>query len=289
MPVYNGEKYIAEALDSVLSQTYPNFELIISDNASEDRTQEICLNYCRRDPRIKYVRQKRNHGGHWNFNYVTQNAKGQLVTWLAYDDILEPRFLEVSVAYMSLHNNTVLASGDFKIIDQSGAESGVENLEKIRRHINWNKRRVEFFKYPISNVYFCIYGMMKTEICKSVLESVREPKVAAGSELPILARFAAAGEISSIPIVLRKYRRHGASMYTNELAEIEKKSVLRRNWIRIKNLYRLRYDQMTVLFSSSLSVESKFGVTIDVLLSYVRLFFLKTLRVPTKIIRILGG
>ena len=63
MPVFNGEKYIVEALDSVLDQTYSEFELIISDNASDDRTPEICQEFARKDPRVRYFRQPANVGG----------------------------------------------------------------------------------------------------------------------------------------------------------------------------------------------------------------------------------
>ena len=218
---------------------------------------------------------------------MTQNAKGEFITWLAHDDILEPMFIEEAVQYISHNPSTVLVASDFSIIDQNGAELGVEKLTRIRDHINWEKRCVEFFKNPISNVFFCIYGLMKTEICKSVLRSVPAPKILAGSELPILARFAVLGEIAAIPIVLRKYRRHPASMYSSEVSAISKLSMLRRQLIKIVNLYRLRLDQMTVLWSSALSLNFKLLISIKLLFFYLILFFSKVLRVPSKIIRLL--
>lgn len=287
MPVYNGERFIRKALDSLLAQTFTDFELIISDNASDDDTQSICNEYSKKYPRIKYVRHKKNLGAHWNFNFVTQNAKGKFITWLAHDDILEPMFLEETVQYMSQKPSTVLVASDFGIIDQNGTELGVEKLTKIRGHIDWEKRCVEFFKYPISNVFFCIYGLIKTETCKSVLQSVPEPKIATGSELPILARFAVAGEITAIPIVLRKYRRHPTSMYSSEVGAISKLSMLRRQSIKIANLYRLRFDQMTVLWSSSLSLSFKYLISMKLLFFYLILFFSRVLRISSKMIRIL--
>ena len=279
MPVYNGEKYIREALDSVLAQTYQAFELIISDNASNDRTQEICMEYAKRDARIRYVRQSSNLGGHWNFNFVAREAKGSLFTWLAHDDILMPHFLEEAVQFMSRRPKAVLVAGDFKVIDEDGAELGTEKLERIRDHIQWNKRCVEFFKYPISNVFFCIYGVMKSEICRSVFLAIKEPKIAAGSELPILARFAAAGEIASIPVILRKYRRHAASMYVRELAEISKRSIFHRFRIRIGKSYRLRFDQWAVLLSSALSPSLKCAIAFKVLFYYMRRLLRRILRI----------
>ncbi|MEM4134638.1 MAG: glycosyltransferase, partial [Candidatus Micrarchaeia archaeon] len=70
MPVYNGERFIRQALDSLLAQDYENFELIISDNASEDKTPEICLEYAARDKRIRYYRNEKNMGAAWNFKRV---------------------------------------------------------------------------------------------------------------------------------------------------------------------------------------------------------------------------
>jgi len=75
MPVYNGEKYIREALDSLLAQTFTDFELIISDNASTDGTQVICEEYAARDPRIRYVRQRENRGAVANFRFVLDSIR----------------------------------------------------------------------------------------------------------------------------------------------------------------------------------------------------------------------
>ncbi|MGB4268685.1 MAG: glycosyltransferase [Spirochaetota bacterium] len=287
MPVYNGHRFIREALDSVLAQTFTDYELIISDNASDDDTQLICNEYCKKYSRIKYVRHKKNLGPYWNFNFVTQNAKGKFITLLAHDDILEPMFLEKTVKYMLQEPSAVLVASDFQIIDQNGTELGVEKLTKIRGDIDWEKRFVEFFKYPISNVFFCIYGLMKTEICKSVYQSAPEPKIATGSELPILARFAIAGEIVAIPIVLRKYRKHSDSVYSKEVADISKCSMLRRQSIKIANQYRLRFDQMAVLWSSSLSLSFKLSISIKILFFYLMLFFSRLKRIPSRIIRTL--
>lgn len=283
MPVHNGARYIREALDSVLIQTFRDYELIISDNASDDDTESICMDYRSKDPRIRYVRQKHNLGAHNNFNFVTQNARGHLFTWLAHDDILEPAFLEKTVQFMSDNPNAVLVASDFGLIDQDGAPTGVEHLISIRQQIAWENRISEFFKYPISNVFFCIYGLTRTEACKSVLRSVGQPKMFAGSELPFLARFAILGEVSSIPLVLRKYRKHPSSVYFTEAAEIAKKSLLRRKIIQFRKRYRLRRDQMIVLWSSSLSKSLKLLVSVEVLLFSLRIAYFRIVRVLSRI------
>ena len=86
MPVYNGEKFIEEALDSLLIQTFTDFELIISDNASTDATESICCNYAKRDSRIRYIRQTENLGALRNFQFVLNQANGDYFMWAACDD-----------------------------------------------------------------------------------------------------------------------------------------------------------------------------------------------------------
>ena len=285
MPVYNGEEYLVSALDSVLAQTYPDYELIISDNGSDDSTQEICNRYCKLDPRVRYYRHDINKGPNWNFNFVAQNAKGHLMTWFAHDDILEPDFITVSANHMLQHPETVLVTGDFQIIDETGTELRIEKIEKIRKNIKWEKRQIEFFKVelfknPNFNVYFCIYGMMKTDACQSIMNSVKEPRLATGSEFPVLARFAVIGEIDSIPRVLRTYRKHATSVYATETAEAAKAPKVRRLGSRLMNIYRLRFEQMTVLFSSPLSLRSKCRIYLSVSLAQKRLFIKTLLRTP---------
>ena len=93
MPVYNGAKYIREALDSLLAQTFADFELVISDNASTDATQLICEEYARLDPRIRYVRQQENKGAVANFRFVLEEARADLFMWAAYDDLWSQDYL----------------------------------------------------------------------------------------------------------------------------------------------------------------------------------------------------
>lgn len=100
MPVYNGEKYIREALDSLLAQTFTDFELIISDNASTDGTEAICREYVARDLRIRYVRQSENRGAAANFQFVLDESRGDYFMWAAADDSWLPTFLTESVGVL---------------------------------------------------------------------------------------------------------------------------------------------------------------------------------------------
>ena len=90
LPVYNGDRYLAEALDSILAQSFADFELIISDNASTDGTQDICETYARRDERIVYSRLPENLGAAPNYNRLVEMARGELFKWAAHDDRIKP-------------------------------------------------------------------------------------------------------------------------------------------------------------------------------------------------------
>jgi len=97
MPVYNGENYISLALDSLLSQSFVNFEIIISDNASEDKTVEIIKDYAARDSRIKYVLQEKNIGAPANYKFVLDKAIGEFFMWAAHDDAWDTNWIEVLI------------------------------------------------------------------------------------------------------------------------------------------------------------------------------------------------
>jgi glycosyltransferase involved in cell wall biosynthesis len=99
MPVFDGERFVGEALESLLAQDYPHFELIVSDNASQDRTEEICREYQQRDRRIRYIRQQENRGSPWNFAFVARESRGDYFLWAAHDDLWHPTFLRKCLEY----------------------------------------------------------------------------------------------------------------------------------------------------------------------------------------------
>jgi glycosyltransferase involved in cell wall biosynthesis len=124
LPVFNGERYLAEALDSILVQTYSDFELIISDNASTDQTPEICEAYMARDPRIRYSRNAGNLGASPNFNRVFELSSGEYFKWAAHDDVIAPDFLLQCVAALDQNPDVVLCYPRAKLIDERGAWLG---------------------------------------------------------------------------------------------------------------------------------------------------------------------
>ena len=108
LPVYNGERYLETALDSLLRQTCTDFELIISDNASSDGTEAICRRYAHRDPRVLYHRSERNRGASWNHNHVVEFARAPYFKWAAHDDVCAPEFLERCAGVLDGHPAVIL-------------------------------------------------------------------------------------------------------------------------------------------------------------------------------------
>ena len=121
LPVYNGEPFVTETLESLLGQTYGDFELIVSDNCSTDRTEAICRRYARRDPRIRYVRQARNIGAAPNHNFVAQQACGELFKWSSADDLCARDFLQRCIEALDQCPDVVLAHSWTALIDSVGA------------------------------------------------------------------------------------------------------------------------------------------------------------------------
>lgn len=110
LPVYNGEKTLKAALDSLLAQSFIDTEIIISDNASTDGTAAICKDYAARDQRIRYIRQDSNLGAAANFKFVLDEARSPYFMWAACDDIRSPDFVETNVKFLGANSDYVAST-----------------------------------------------------------------------------------------------------------------------------------------------------------------------------------
>lgn len=109
VPAYNAGTHIRAALESLLAQTWADFELIISDNASTDGTRDIVEEYRRRDRRIRYERQSLNLGANANYSWVARRATGEFFKWSSSSDWCAPTFLECCVRALHAYPDAVLA------------------------------------------------------------------------------------------------------------------------------------------------------------------------------------
>jgi glycosyltransferase involved in cell wall biosynthesis len=124
LPVYNGERFLRQSLDALLAQTWTDFELIISDNASTDSTPEICSDYAARDPRIRYVRQPENIGAARNHNVLPRLARGRYFKWASHDDLYAPDLVERCVAVLEDQPEAVLVHCGDAFVDEHGERTG---------------------------------------------------------------------------------------------------------------------------------------------------------------------
>jgi hypothetical protein len=118
LPVYNSERYVAESIESLLGQSFTDFELIISDNASTDDTPNICERYAKADPRIRYYRQPRNVGLAPNHNFCVEQARGELFKWAAGDDLYHRDLLLRCVEVLDERPEAVLVHSYTAMIDE---------------------------------------------------------------------------------------------------------------------------------------------------------------------------
>ena len=108
LPVFNGEKGLESAINSLLEQDYSNFEIIISDNGSTDSTPKICETFVGKDKRIKYFRSEENRGTIWNFNRVFELSSGEYFMWAADDDSRSSDFISKCVNELDLNKKAVM-------------------------------------------------------------------------------------------------------------------------------------------------------------------------------------
>ena len=120
LPVYNGEKFVAESLEALLGQSFTDFELIISDNASTDSTGDICRRYEKQDSRVRYFRQPRNVGLAPNHNFVVEQARSELFKWASNDDLYARDLLERCIDALDKYPDVVLAHSWTARVDSSG-------------------------------------------------------------------------------------------------------------------------------------------------------------------------
>lgn len=203
LPVFNGENYVSEAIESVLEQTYRNFELIIIDNASEDRTLEICQEFVARDKRIHLVQNPRNRGAIYSFNKTFTLSKGKYFKWVAHDDVIRPEFLEKCVARLEAKPSASMCFTKLRIMDSAGNirtdfDDFMERADSPLPH--------ERFKAVIRQDYWCydIFGLIRSDVLKET--DLFETYV--GSDRMLRAELVLRGEFLEVPEYLFLSRDH---------------------------------------------------------------------------------
>lgn len=164
LPVFNGEEYLAESLDSLLGQSYEDFELIVSDNASTDSTAEICRRYGKQDSRIRYIVQQRNIGLVPNHNFVVKQARGELFKWASHDDLYARDLLRRCVDALDEYPQVVLAHSRSAIIDSAGT---VTKLFEYRTDASAARAPERFRSMLFDGWDDYTYAVMRTKVLRS--------------------------------------------------------------------------------------------------------------------------
>jgi glycosyltransferase involved in cell wall biosynthesis len=200
MPVFNGERFIAETIDSILAQTFGDFELIISDNASTDGTEKISRNYVDVDARIRYVRNRENLGAAYNYNQTFHLSSGEYFKWACHDDLLRPEFLERCIAVLDADPSTVGAYTGWAPIDDAGdppwRADSPDPVERTRYTFRMERR-------PPS----AIYGLFRSE----ALRRTDLYRPTHGGDHIMMAEISLYGPIREVSEVLFLNRWHSES------------------------------------------------------------------------------
>ena len=159
LPVYNGENFLSEAIESVLAQTYRNLEVIICDNASTDRTEAICEKYATQDARINYHRNTTNLGAGANYDKCFHLSNGEFFKWIAHDDTIAPTFVEKTLLELKSNSSAIACVTGVMKIDETGESIGNWNFEKLNLMSNFPSARFHSFLFhrPKNTDFFGLY------------------------------------------------------------------------------------------------------------------------------------
>ena len=209
LPVYNGERYLRKVLDGVLAQEFEDFQLVISDNASTDGTAEICLEYARRDPRVRYLRSETNIGIAPNFQRVFRLSDGVYFKWLVHDDVCGPRFLRECVDLLDeAPSSVVLVYPKSVQIDEDGNTLGPYEDHLDAREATPSRRLERVLRH--SGLCYAALGLHRS----SVLAKTHLIGGFESSDVVLLAELAMIGQFWQIPSYLYQARVHRGTTFS---------------------------------------------------------------------------
>jgi len=257
MPVYNGVKYIREALDSLLGQTFTDFELIISDNASTDNTEAICREYAAKDERIRYIRQPHNLGASANFKFVLDEALGEYFMWAAADDVWDKNWIE-KLLPVSVKEQCIAFGMLITINENSQEIQHPANKRQLSFTGQKMIRRIKYFLEPAflgkANPIYGIYP--KICLTKDILDIFSDDQD--GSDMLFLYRLLANVEIRNVPAVFL-YKRIDSNRFNLNnsfaLKGIRKIMLMLKKIIKscFQVIYRRLYQMLQFIKMSNIS------------------------------------
>lgn len=263
LAVRNGARFLAESVDSLLAQSYGDFELIISDNASSDQTEAICRQYAAMDERIRYYRSPEDVGLSRNFNSLFTRAQGEYFKWAAADDRHETNWLARCLEILEKDRDVVLAYGKARYIDENGAP-----VEKTDQGYDLqSEAAAERLRYAIraSSWVNAIFGLIRSE----ALAKTRLFPTYPGGDYTVLAELALQGKFVEVPELLFQRRLHPeASSQNTDNPDFEA-----RLWTASKQktfpVWSRSKDNFSIVMRSKLSLWQKLSLSGSVMRTMV--------------------
>jgi len=217
IPVFNGERWLADAIDSILAQTLDDFILVLADNASTDGTRAICERYAMQDSRVQYRRSTSNIGLFRNYDRAFQLSSTKYFKWASCSDICGERFLELCVDVLERRPDVVLAHTETALFEKDiGSAVAYEGGIDLQQ-----ERPSERVMYLLSNLK--LNNMINGVIRSDVLRQTALNRVYTGSDINLVAELALHGKFVEIPEMLF-FRRMTTAASSVMVPESERKS-----------------------------------------------------------------
>jgi len=272
VPVYNGELFIKESLESIRNQTYPNLEIIISDDQSTDASFALLKNIAKKDTRITLSQQIKRIGAINNFNYVLQKAQGEYFFWTAQDDIHDKKFIEKLLETLLKDRSIALAMSDYRNLHQGKTYKIYDPpTHKLTSKVD----SLQYFLQTHNLSMF--YGLYQTQILKKIggYHADFRPYFRS-SDFLMIFKMLLLGKLRFIDTVL--FYKRDTGMYTDEFSNVQKKPMnILVNKIMRYALFPIHYVfdyifGINYLVSSDLTMVDKIRVKVWLTKCTLRLF-----------------
>jgi glycosyltransferase involved in cell wall biosynthesis len=214
LPVYNGERYLPRTFECLRAQTFDDYELIISDNASTDRTEEICREYAAGDPRVRYSKRHKNVGASRNYNFVFRQSSAPIFKWVAADDEMAPTLVERCMEALAAAPDAVAAYTLAQHIDDDSVPVDTCAGTPLQ-HVDWDstpsgrfRQLLEIFrKDGGASAPMFWYGVIR----RNALKKTRMMGGYFSSDLVLLSELMLQGRFIEVPECLLSIRIHPES------------------------------------------------------------------------------
>ena len=252
IPVYNGERYVHEAVEGILAQTFDDFELIISDNASTDATASICEAYARQDRRVRYIHQASNIGAPRNYSFLVGCARGRYFKWSSASDTCEPSMLKECVEVLERDPSVVLCYGATRLIDSRGVPLQIYDGDfGVYDPTPRDRYKVLRGRLALNNAQ---NGLIRLD----ALKRTRLVRAYAGSDLAMMAELVLQGKFHLLPDVVLN-RRIAEDSFSSQLSTADRAKFIdpTSGSSRRFDFLRLRFDFMRSILRRPLPLRDK--------------------------------